>query len=1725
MSPRNCVRATSNIVTQIDDMLVDDATVNLLRRFYQATVRDGNYQELFTTDASGKRRLTAKGKRVLAAYGLRQLGGPLAQEIAKKMRTAKARQLATDVGLYLYGALRPIHEKLAGRKSVDKAEQAALQAVRPYWFASQLMRGLSAAMSYVDVVHDYQQRSPGGTRPSEVFLTSMISQMQQVPLETPYSPTETFLGYLLLRPYDPGKDRERELTLLYNAFTRLGRLWLREAQNHPLSFDPNTIDMSKALFDATVGQSDPVEYRHISLLLQRLWPLRFHNIVLAPERRATAEVLASTGATSGTVSSTAHINALIDTLSVSANTKTRFKTLLAPFDAPENTPERLPLRWRRLLGKLKHHIANPHLPARYGLRTVQLALARDVQAAHEMTWKLPRRHLPKIRLRPKQLSGLALQGMVYEYPSLFLVGHELAHTVYFYLRLNESTAEAFEQAAQKALPFWRAVISLQGSASSANATSDPALVIAEGWAELWRHLLQSPTRLASVLSEQSQDSAARYFEANDTWEKVLEGVSETIEILATEMPHAYKAFAGAAAYWRVLANAPPLYLFRSFSDDILPARYTLPIIDRVRKFFNNNLGPEIIAAHLENVFMAQLFNLPTSVARLPAIGPVLSLVQMLRGGFSRFRLNYKDLRSKLDVLRALIHYSHTHAVIDAMSAAYGIDDVDNIGLLVTPTVRAAIEHMHEEGKRSRAAADKTVGKLLTALHTLKTQGQQSITVDKEELTEDELRARIDIARNRTRAISRALSFIDVFLSRLRSVQPFQRAVIVDDSLGRIRKDVGEAHWLIFQMALQAESFLEDLSKRTWDSESAKDALLRQLEAIAHQALEAARTQIGTDKYEYLARRARLLFQAHLLLTAAAGWITFAEFERILESHKLYAPLWRADLESSVFTEDRLAKGLEEVMRPDRRGIAPRPALYYRHDAAPPWIPLEEATALMLLRTYQALYVNARNATFVDTMQSIAKNRDLPAGLRRLAFLQAIPLPYDVSVEHNHIPQRIAEEIQGKIIEQYETALNRRLTDDERAALGRSITITLGNRVIMQAEPTAPHRIYVFGVINRYQGRGTKSMRWQFYQTRDPLLYHLLSTSPRPVEALEEVTAMTGAMQYLFDVYQPHRERFRRLQTQNIVYLLRNIPRDMITAAILSRDWLALLPGVYHVMGIFRTLSGTKPGNAPPHTALYVKSYLEQLQERRAPRTRDMLMALWKYATVPRTVDRAVYYDTVERWLDYQFPGVAKWHRESDVFKKILGTPFVVLSILGFPLQLANQALLFIPSLVGFTPENTELAPRDTAYLRTLSQKLPEVVAIYNRDVVTGNFATYGVGMIGSWLKLVPFANARWQIMRQAYEAFTSADPQRNIRAWMGLAAVGGITVLARLLFLFAYWMANGDDDTQLMLEASEDRPFDDQLRSSPWGAIRMPNGDGLPGALSALAINATDAWMLDKVRAYKDKPEFAKKRFIEDTITKLHKYFVDEALLAGLVPPEAKTLVELTVNYSFFSHREIVPEFIQHFPPEDISPPLTPRSFEEVSRLLRQVPFGIFKKITPAHINYWARGTFGYLVADHVRLVEKLLSQGQLMKTEEWTSLNEIPFVRYMIATEPLTRYTYTYLGLYDYDKVFQRITRAMEREQLANKRIPPELIESYRRLSLGHELFRELSNAYRDLQNVKRVGRYTDPAIVRTVKEHERALTRRARELYATLAEPYRRGENVATRASTHSEAAEPAP
>ena len=730
----------------------------------------------------------------------------------------------------------------------------------------------------------------------------------------------------------------------------------------------------------------------------------------------------------------------------------------------------------------------------------------------------------------------------------------------------------------------------------------------------------------------------------------------------------------------------------------------------------------------------------------------------------------------------------------------------------------------------------------------------------------------------------------------------------------------------------------------------------------------------------------------LLISVLGGRHTAVEAIRMKEEYEYYLPLLR---------HMEMGKGPSSYS-----ADAAQFGIYGAKGSHREYLGLDQAVYQRISQSIDAYYDNSVVRSAVEMTKQISKDRSIEYSVRKDFERLMIPLRLDTK-----LAAVVSAQEQAKIV----AAATNRVTLAENSGVGdtsgMSDAAVAAALKALNLDPMQPGDVTVAlpgQPVFRKTKPGMPMLKgaWEqgeltYYYVTDPLLYRFMSESPEPSVAVKRVTGFFGGMV----------NAWKRTYTQSLAFLIRNMPRDTVTASWMSNELRGKIPGFYLATGILGRITGSKHSMEAQEAAEFMARFLDATANKSQQTTWEAFKAMWTEGLVPSKPGSM----TVGDWLT-EAPGIA-------------------MSVLLKPIDVLN----FVTGS-RYLAEVSESLTREGAFIRERQLGKSRAKAHQQFDRISGNFGHRQHNKtFASMIRVAGFLNPFLQIMWQTVEAATHHSPRTRLRnnatSAAMLTSIGAALAAANVLLIYA-----GDDEEEReeRFRKMRERPEPEKLANAaiyiPFfgGTLRVPFDTGPAGAILSLAYNTVEDWLIGT-------PVDAKERASE-----ILRRGAPLPQPSQFVPPHALTAFELGVNYSYYRHRDIVPEHMQrnYAGNEHLQYyPSTPELYKDMASSLNSIHPSL--DMSPIKIQYAVRGLTTAIVDDTVKFMDKV--------GKDTATIKDFPMISGLSTWDADGVNSRSVRALADIEEEYQRLNTLLDRDLQMTDEQKQEAEQKRETLQLAH--------------------------------------------------------------------------
>jgi DNA-binding protein H-NS len=394
----------------------------------------------------------------------------------------------------------------------------------------------------------------------------------------------------------------------------------------------------------------------------------------------------------------------------------------------------------------------------------------------------------------------------------------------------------------------------------------------------------------------------------------------------------------------------------------------------------------------------------------------------------------------------------------------------------------------------------------------------------------------------------------------------------------------------------------------------------------------------------------------------------------------------------------------------------------------------------------------------------------------------------------------------------------------------------------------------------------------------------------------------------------------------------------------------------------------------------------------------------------------------------------------------------------------NNTYDYVMKALDHFGDSSDMAQRIAIYKRVMAETGDETLALYQAANVI-NFLRHGSGQVAQALvKTVPFLNAYAQSIDVLYDALRGGGLRGKDRAaaLQQLAWTGGLLAGTTLI----YTMLVGDDDDYMKM--------DDQSKIRSY---MIPGTDVvLPmNTSAAFFFKAIPELIINKVINEGTETEVDAKRLR----TAMKEAAVDLLLGPTPVPSAVKPIIEIGLDYNFFTSRPVTPRGMQSLDAYQQYDMRTSEAAKILSSLTGTDEKRVLNPMEADHLVRSIFGTAGAMVAWSSNLV------GQAAEFRPEMGLKEMPVTGAFLRPEvPRGREDLFYKLKDDTDRKYRTYIKLNERDNKAEAQAyinrHPNLVAYYEYTSEMDAQLKEINSA------IRFIGETRDPSYTPEIKRRE---------------------------------------
>jgi hypothetical protein len=394
----------------------------------------------------------------------------------------------------------------------------------------------------------------------------------------------------------------------------------------------------------------------------------------------------------------------------------------------------------------------------------------------------------------------------------------------------------------------------------------------------------------------------------------------------------------------------------------------------------------------------------------------------------------------------------------------------------------------------------------------------------------------------------------------------------------------------------------------------------------------------------------------------------------------------------------------------------------------------------------------------------------------------------------------------------------------------------------------------------------------------------------------------------------------------------------------------------------------------------------------------------------------------------------------------------------------NNTYDYVMKALDHFGDSSDMAQRIAIYKRVMAETGDETLALYQAANVI-NFLHHGSGQVAQALvQTVPFLNAYAQSIDVLYDALRGGGLRGKDRA----AALQQLAITGSLLAgtTLIYTMLVGDDDDYMKM--------DDQSKIRSY---MIPGTDVvLPmNTSAAFFFKAIPELIINKVINEGTETEVDAKRLR----TAMKEAAVDLLLGPTPVPSAVKPIIEIGLDYNFFTSRPVTPRGMQSLDAYQQYDMRTSEAAKILSSLTGTDEKRVLNPMEADHLVRSIFGTAGAMVAWSSNLV------GQAAEFRPEMGLKEMPVTGAFLRPEvPRGREDLFYKLKDDTDRKYRTYIKLNERDNKAEAQAyinrHPNLVAYYEYTSEMDAQLKEINSA------IRFIGETRDPSYTPEIKRRE---------------------------------------
>jgi hypothetical protein len=394
----------------------------------------------------------------------------------------------------------------------------------------------------------------------------------------------------------------------------------------------------------------------------------------------------------------------------------------------------------------------------------------------------------------------------------------------------------------------------------------------------------------------------------------------------------------------------------------------------------------------------------------------------------------------------------------------------------------------------------------------------------------------------------------------------------------------------------------------------------------------------------------------------------------------------------------------------------------------------------------------------------------------------------------------------------------------------------------------------------------------------------------------------------------------------------------------------------------------------------------------------------------------------------------------------------------------NNTYDYVMKALDHFGDSSDMAQRIAIYKRVMAETGDETLALYQAANVI-NFLRHGSGQVAQALvKTVPFLNAYAQSIDVLYDALRGGGLRGKDRAaaLQQLAITGSLLAGTTLIYAF---LVGDDDDYMKMDDQSKIRSY-----MIPGTDVVLPMNTS-----AAFFFKAIPELLYNKVVNEGTENEVDAKRLR----TAMKEAAVDLLLGPTPVPSAVKPVIEIGLDYNFFTSRPVTPRGMQSLDAYQQYDMRTSEAAKVLSSLTGTDEKRVLNPMEADHLVRSIFGTAGAMVAWSSNLV------GEAAEFRPEMGLKEMPVTGAFLRPEvPRGREDLFYKLKDDTDRKYRTYLKLTERDNQAEAQAyinrHPNLIAYYEYTSEMDAQLKEINSA------IRFIGETRDPSYTPEIKRRE---------------------------------------